>query len=133
MSGIVFIVVGLPKLQNISISQGYFGSLGLPPELVIPVALLEVIGGIFLLIGILTRITSAIFIIEMVGATLAVWLSQEFVGGPLLKQSSILTSSFLTAISSTLLLIGPGRKSVEWDLFKREIYPGGDYVIQRAY
>jgi putative oxidoreductase len=130
MAGIAFIVAGLPKFQNISVNQRFFGSLGLPPELVIPIALLEVIGGIFLLVGVLTRITSTIFVIEMIGATLVVWLSQDFSGGPLLKQAAILTSSLLTAISITLLLTGPGRISIEWDLFKREVSPRGKYIIQ---
>ena len=43
MSGTAFIVAGLPKFQNIPVNQGFFGSLGLPPELVIPIALLEAI------------------------------------------------------------------------------------------
>jgi putative oxidoreductase len=130
MSGIAFIVAGLPKFENISVNQGFFGSLGLSPELVLPIALLEVIGGIFLLVGVLTRITAAIFIIEMVGATLVVWLSQGFAGGPLLKQAAILTSLLLTAISISLLLTGPGRISIEWDVLKREVSPRGKYIIQ---
>jgi putative oxidoreductase len=130
LAGIAFIVAGLPKFENISVNQGFFGSLGLPPELVLPIALLEVIGGIFLLVGVLTRITAAIFIIEMIGATLVVWLSQGFAGGPLLKQAAILTSSLLTAISTSLLLTGPGRISIEWDVLKREVSPRGKYIIQ---
>lgn len=55
MSGIVFNVAEIPKLQNISINQSFFGTLGLRPELVIPIALLEIIGGIFLFVGVLTR------------------------------------------------------------------------------
>jgi putative oxidoreductase len=31
MAGILFIAQGLPKLENISVNQGFFGSLGLPP------------------------------------------------------------------------------------------------------
>jgi putative oxidoreductase len=130
LAGIAFIVAGLPKFEDISVNQGFFGSLGLPPELVLPIALLEVIGGIFLLVGVLTRITAAIFIIEMIGATLVVWLSQGFAGGPLLKQAAILTSSLLTAISISLLLTGPGRISIEWDVLKREVFPRGKYIIQ---
>lgn len=130
LAGIAFIVAGLPKFENISVNQGFFGSLGLPPELVLTIALLEVIGGIFLLVGVLTRITAAIFIIEMIGATLVVWLSQGFAGGPLLKQAAILTSSLLTAISISLLLTGPGRISIEWDVLKREVSPRGKYIIQ---
>ncbi|HEY9385726.1 MAG TPA: DoxX family protein [Nitrososphaeraceae archaeon] len=130
LAGIAFLVAGLPKFENISVNQGFFGSLGLPPELVLPIALLEVIGGIFLLVGVLTRITAAIFIIEMIGAALVVWLSQGFAGGPLLKQAAILTSSLLTAISISLLLTGPGRISIEWDILKREVSPKGKYIIQ---
>ena len=130
ISGIVFIVAGLPKFENISINQGFFGSLGLPSELVLPIALLEVIGGIFLIVGVLTRITAAIFIIEMIGATLVVWLSQGFVGGPLLKRAAIITSSLITAICTSLLLTGPGRISIEWDVLKREVFPGEKYITQ---
>jgi putative oxidoreductase len=130
LAGIAFLVAGLPKFENISVNQGFFGSLGLPPELVLPIALLEVIGGIFLLVGVLTRITAAIFIIEMIGAALVVWLSQGFAGGPLLKQAAILISSLLTAISISLLLTGPGRISIEWDILKREVSPRGKYIIQ---
>ena len=36
----------------------------------------------FLGVGVLTRITAAIFIIEMIGATHVVGLSQGFAGGP---------------------------------------------------
>jgi len=130
LAAIAFIVAGLPKFENISVNQGFFGSLGLPPELVLPIALLEIIGGIFILVGVLTRITAAIFIIEMIGATLVVWLSQGFAGGPLLKQAAILTSSLLTATSISLLLTGPGRISIEWDVLKREVSPRGKYIIQ---
>jgi putative oxidoreductase len=46
---------GLPKFENIAGTQGFFGSIGLPPELALPAGLLEVIGGIFLLVGVETR------------------------------------------------------------------------------
>lgn len=108
MAGIAFIVAGLPKLQNISINQGYFGSLGLPPELVVPIALLEVIGGIFLIVGVLTRITASIFVIEMLGATLAVWSSESFVEGPLLKH----TNKFANGCNNDKSLIDRSRKNV---------------------
>jgi putative oxidoreductase len=79
------------------------------------------------MLGVLTRITTAIFIIEMMGATLVVWLSQGFAGGPLIKQSAILTSLLLAAISVSLLLTGPGRISIEWSVLKREVFPGGKH------
>jgi putative oxidoreductase len=43
---------------------------GLPLELAIPIGLLEVIGGVFLLVGVVTRIAAALFIVEMIGAIL---------------------------------------------------------------
>lgn len=81
------------------------------------------------MLGVLTRITTAIFIIEMMGATLVVWLSQGFAGGPLIKQSAILTSLLLAAISVSLLLTGLGRISIEWSVLKREVFPGGKHII----
>lgn len=98
--------------------------------MVLPIALLEVIGGVFLIVGVLTRITAGIFIIEMIGATIIVWLSQSFAGGPLLKQAGIITSTLLIAISINLLLTGPGRMSIEWNVLKNEVFPRGRHFIQ---
>jgi putative oxidoreductase len=80
-AGITFIAHGLPKFQDVAGTQGFFGNIGLPPELALPIGLLEVIGGIFLLVGVVTRITAALFIIDMIGATLLVKISKGFVGG----------------------------------------------------
>ncbi len=82
LAGIAFIVAGLPKFENIAVTQGFFQQFGLPPGLTFPIYLLEAIGGIFLLVGVVvTRIAAALFVIEMIGATLVVGLSQGFVGG----------------------------------------------------
>jgi hypothetical protein len=51
-------------------------------------------------------------------------------GGPLLKQFAILMSSLATAISTSLLLTGPGRISIEWNVLKREVFPRGKHIIQ---
>ncbi len=58
LAGILFIVHGLPKFEDVTSNQDFFGSVGIPPELVVPIGLLEVIGGIFLLVGVVTRITA---------------------------------------------------------------------------
>ena len=39
--------------------------------------------------------------------------------------------SLLIAISVSLLITGPGRISVEWDILKREIFPRGKAIIQK--
>ena len=87
------------------------GGVGIPPELVVPIGLLEVIGGIFLLVGVVTRIAAALFIIEMISVTLIVKLSKGFVGGYELEL-------LLVAIGISLLLTGPGRISIEWDVLR---------------
>ena len=123
LSGILFIVHGLPKFEDVASTQGFFGSVGIPPELVVPIGLLEVIGGIFLLVGVLTMIAAALFVIEMIAATLIVKLSEGFVGGYELEL-------LLVAIGISLLLTGPGRISIEWDVLKREIFPRGKALVQ---
>jgi putative oxidoreductase len=124
LAGITFLAHGLPKFENIAGTQVFFGSIGLPPELALPIGLLEVIGGIFLLVGVITRIAAALFIIDMIGAIFLVKLPDGFVGGYELE-------SLLIAISISLLLAGPGRVSIEWDILKREIFPRGRAITQR--
>ncbi|MFZ0647042.1 MAG: hypothetical protein WAM27_02355, partial [Nitrososphaeraceae archaeon] len=62
-------------------------------------------------------------IIEMISATLIVKLSKGFVGGYELEL-------LLVAIGISLLLTGPGRISIEWDVLRREIFPRGKALVQ---
>jgi putative oxidoreductase len=124
LAGITFIVHGLPKFEDVAGTQGFFGSVGIPPELAIPIGLLEVIGGVFLLVGVLTRLTAALFVIEMISATVIVKLTKGFVGGYELEL-------LLVAISLSLILTGPGRISIEWDILKRELFPRGRSIIKQ--
>jgi len=120
IAGIAFILHGLPKLSGIDKTSGFFGSIGLPPELALPIALLEIIGGFALIVGIVTRIASILFIIEMIGAILAAKISKGFVGGYELEL-------LLMFISISLLISGPGRISIEREILKREIFPKVKY------
>jgi putative oxidoreductase len=112
LAGISFIAHGIPKLVDPAMTQGFFGNIGLPPELAIPIGLLEVIGGFALLVGVVTRIASILFIIEMIG----------FVGGFELDL-------LLMSVAISLLLTGPGKISVEYDILKREIFPKGKKLV----
>jgi putative oxidoreductase len=124
LAGIAFMVYGFPKLSNIAATQHLFSHVvGLPAAMALPIGLLEVIGGIALLIGILTRIAAGLFIIEMIGATIII--SREgFVGGYEL-------ALLLLSVSVSLILTGPGKVSIEWDILKREIFPKGKQIIDR--
>ena len=124
LAGITFIAHGLPKFEDVTGTQGFFGNIGLPPELALPIGLLEVIGGIFLIVGVVTRISAALLIIDMIGAIVLVKLPDGFVGGYELE-------SLLIAISVSLLLTGPGRISIEYDVLKREIFPKGKSITQK--
>jgi putative oxidoreductase len=124
LAGITFIIHGLPKLLNIAGSEVFFGKMGLPPDLAMSIGLLEVIGGVALIVGILTRVASILFIIEMIGATIVAKLSKGFVGGYELDL-------LLMSISISLLLTGPGKASIEWDLLNRELFPKGKEYISR--
>ncbi|HTH22671.1 MAG TPA: DoxX family protein [Nitrososphaeraceae archaeon] len=122
LAGLTLMLHGLPKITDISGVQSFFPNIGLPPELAIPVALLEVIGGLAILFGILTRIASGLFIIEMIGAVLVAKLSKGFVGGYELEL-------LIVAICISLFISGPGRISIEYDVLKREIFPRGKQLV----
>ena len=122
VAGIAFMVYGLPKLSSIPATQNLFSHMmGLPAAMALPIGLLEVIGGITILTGILTRITAILFIIEMIGATIII-LPKGFVHG---YDLALLPLS----ISASLILTGPGKVSIEWDILKREIFPKGKQII----
>lgn len=118
IAGIAFILHGLPKLGDIGGTQGFFSSVGIPPEMAIFVALLEVLGGVALIFGVLTRITSILFIIEMIGATIMAKAATGFTIGGGYELDLLLMS-----IAISLLISGPGRLSIERDILKREILP----------
>ena len=122
IAGIAFIIHGLPKFENIQGPQGALGSIGLPPELALPIALLEVIGGIALILGIFTRITSILLAIHM--ALITLMLKP---GGGFTTEGGYELDLLLMSIAISLLLSGPGRISIERDILKREIFPKASY------
>ena len=123
LAGIAFIIHGLPKLSNIAGTEHFFANMvGLPAAMALPVGLLEVIGGIALIVGVLTRIASILFIIEIIGSTITAKISRGFVGG---YEVDLL----LMAISISLLLTGPGRISIGWNVLKRELFPKGKQAV----
>lgn len=107
---------GLPKLLDIPGTQNSFTNMGLPPELAIIIGLLEFIGGLAILLGILTRIAAGLLAIDMIGAILLVKLSKGFIGGYELDLLYL-------AIMISLMITGPGSFSIEKNILKREIYP----------
>jgi putative oxidoreductase len=126
MAGITLIAHGLPKFYDITGGNNFFRSVGIPSKLFIPIALLEAIGGLAILFGILTRIASALIVIEMIGVIVMVKLSKGFVGG---YEFELL----LMSICITLVIFGPGKISIENYILKREIFPKGKQVYQKTF
>jgi len=116
IAGIGFVIHGLPKLLDIEATQNSFSNMGLPPELAIIIGLLEVIGGLAILLGILTRIAAGLLAIDMIGAILQVKLLKGFIGGYELELLYL-------AIMISLMITGPGNFSIEKNILKREIFP----------
>jgi putative oxidoreductase len=79
--------------------------IGLP--MAIPIGLLEVIGGIAVLVGILTRVSAILFIMEMFSSILIANLAKVGKG--------------FVGVSFSLLLTGPGRVSIEGGCNKERI------------
>jgi putative oxidoreductase len=116
--GIIFVVSGIgkvfaagPKASGIEAFAGMLAQLGIPlPTLAAwGVGLLELVGGVFLLIGLLTRIVAALLAVDMAVATVLVHLPNGFVvtnGG--YEYTLVLT---LSAVG--LALSGPGVISVK--------------------
>ena len=86
---------------------GFVASLGLPAEMQIPIALAELVPGILLIVGVLTRISGAIISMVMLGAIFVVKGAQSLTGDNGVEFDLILLSSCLVIIA-----IGPGRISL---------------------
>ncbi|WP_232697102.1 DoxX family protein [Brevibacillus daliensis] len=79
--GIIFFVHGLSKFQGgINNTAGFFDSIGIPGFMAYVVALIELIGGIALILGIGTRIVSVLFAIIMLGAIFSLKLPAGLLG-----------------------------------------------------
>ncbi len=128
--GSLFIINGWPKLVNLEQTQGYFDIIGLPADLALLIGLLEVVGGLFLILGLLTRIVALLFAIEMISAFIIVNISNVVVFPEGYELGLLSIPILFMAISISMMLTGPGRFSIEWNIIKRELVPGGKSILQ---
>ncbi len=105
VAGVLFIVHSTVKFD--SGSGGFFSSMGLPAEMSILIGLLELIGGILLIAGVLTRIASSLLAIEMLGVMIYIKKIQSFSGRGGLELELL---SFVILL--TIIVLGPGRISI---------------------
>ena len=104
--GVIFFVYGIQKFDPIW--QQHLVNFGLPPELQIPVALAETIGGVFLIVGFMTRITGAIFSIIMLDAIFHI----RWENGFFIAQGGWDYDLALLAMTLFVIATGPGKISI---------------------
>lgn len=103
--GVVFIVHGSEKFDPVF--AGYLPSFGIPIEMQIPLALAELVPGILLIIGVLSRISASLLAIVMIGAIFLVLHAASFTG-----QGGYEYPLVLLATNLIIIVIGPGRISL---------------------
>ncbi len=103
--GAIFIVHGSGKFGPGFV--GFLTGLGLPAELQIPIALAETIGGILLIVGVLSRISSSLLAIIMLGAIFHVKDASSFTGEGAYEYDLLLLAACLV-----IIVAGPGRVSI---------------------
>ncbi|WP_413480390.1 DoxX family protein [Carnobacterium maltaromaticum] len=81
MLGIAMALHGIQKFMNLSDTTDFFVSLGLPSFMPIIIALIEVVGGIFMIIGLLVPLVSLGFIAILGTAIFMLKSTSGFVNG----------------------------------------------------
>ena len=104
--GAIFIVHSLKKFDPSW--QDWLVNIGLPPELQLPIALTEFIGGVFLIAGVMTRITGALFAIILLGAIFHI----RWENGFLVSEGGWEWDLIMLAVSLTIIAAGPGKIAI---------------------
>jgi len=108
---ILFILAGFGKLTDIAGTAGWFGSIGLPMPTVttVIVGLIELLGGLAVLVGFKTRIAAVVLAVFILGATAVAHLDFSQAGNALMLQKNLgLTGGFLL-----LAVLGAGAWSID--------------------
>lgn len=147
MAGGVFLSEGILKFVYTNQGVGRFTKLGLPlPELTANfIGCLEIVGGLMLLTGLLTRAIAIPFIIEMIVAMLATKVGLYFGTSPLPMPPSPPKVGFWAVMheirsdyaqimcSWFLLVVGPGPWSLDAYLQRRSAKSGARSAVVQKY
>lgn len=113
--GLIMAMHGWQKFQGVDGVAGFFGSLGIPAPAVMAwvVTIVELVGGICLILGLLTRLWAALAAIVM----LTVFFTAK-AGAPLVNMSgepgpALELEAAILAGAVALLLIGPGKLALD--------------------
>jgi putative oxidoreductase len=115
--GLIFLFTGIQKvLPGTAATVDYFSQLGIPwPTLLGPfVSYLELLGAFLLILGLLTRLLSALFISEMLVVLLVVRLPIAVDADSVVDAFAALRLELLIALAAgCLVLLGGGRWSLD--------------------
>ena len=103
--GVIFILHGISKF-NPGFAEN-LPNMGLPIEMQIPIALAELVPGILLIVGILSRLSSSLLSIIMLGAIFMIKGASSITGKGGVELDLILLASALV-----VMIVGPGRISL---------------------
>ncbi len=109
--GVAFVVHGTEKFAPMFAE--YMPSFGIPLELQVPIALAELVPGVLLILGVLTRISSSLLSVVMLGAIFLVLKAASFSG-----QYGYEYPLLLLAANLVVIAIGPGRISLSYVIKK---------------
>lgn len=114
-----------PKPMGLSGFAGFLTSLSVPFPSVAAwsVGLVELVGGLLLLVGLAVRVTGALIAIDMLVATVLYHLPN---GYPVTSGGIELTLT-LALIALALVVSGPGALSIERALFDQEDHPSDSH------
>ncbi|MFB6362743.1 DoxX family protein [Paenibacillus elgii] len=98
--GISFLVHGVVKFQSgIGNIAGWFESIGLPGFAAYVVGIIEVVGGIALILGLGTRIVASLFALIMIGAIVKAKWAGGFLGSPQMAGYELDLAFFVMALA----------------------------------
>ena len=104
--GAIFIVHSLKKFDPAW--QEWLVSVGIPPELQLPIALAEFIGGVLLVVGVLTRISAVVFSVILLGAIFHI----RWENGFFISQGGWEWDLVMLAVTLSIIVAGPGKVSI---------------------
>ena len=102
---VIFIVNASGKL-NPGFAE-WLVSIGIPAEMQIPIALAELVSGVLLLVGVLTRISASLLSIILLGAIFYVKKASNLTG-----EGGYQIDLILLAACLAIIAVGPGRISL---------------------
>ena len=114
--GVIFIFHGYPKLVgNTERVAQFFSSVGLPPFLVSVTGIVELFGGVLMILGLFTRVAGV-----LLAGTMAVAIWKVHLGKGILAVGEYEFALALGAAAFALATTGAGKASLDYAIFRQK-------------